>query len=86
MCSGFIVAATNNEKNVLKNQMADEQYYEARCLSCTASATVEHLHHGDPERLSDGALAAGRLLKELGLLSLISNDSSRTKDGRISNF
>lgn len=27
-------------KTVLKNQTADEQYYEARCLSCIASATV----------------------------------------------
>ncbi|PIJ50397.1 transposase [Erwinia sp. OAMSP11] len=40
MCSGFIVAATNTGETVLKNQTADELYYEARYLSCIASATV----------------------------------------------
>lgn len=31
----------------------------------------EHRHHGNPERISDVALAAGRLMKELGLVSCL---------------
>ena len=40
MCSGFIAAATDTGKTVLKNQTADGLYYAARYLNCMASATA----------------------------------------------
>ena len=40
MCSGFIAAATDTGKTVLKNQTADGLYYAVRYLSYMASATV----------------------------------------------
>lgn len=74
MCSGFIAAATDTGKTVLKNQTADGLYYAVRYLSYMASATVR------PEQRSIATMAtrrgyqmgrwlAGRLMKELGLVS-----------------
>lgn len=40
MCSGFIAAATDTGKTVLKKQTADGLYYAVRYLSYMASATV----------------------------------------------
>jgi hypothetical protein len=60
MCSGFIAAATNTGKTVLKSQTADGLYYAVRYLNCMASATAlpeQDRHNGNPERLPDGALA-----------------------------
>lgn len=73
MCSGSIAAATNTGKTVLKNQTADGLYY----------AAVLELHgisHGSAGARSIATMAtqrgyqmgrwlAGRLMKELGLVS-----------------
>ncbi len=60
-------------KNRPEKPTADGLYYAARYLNCMASATAcrskKHRHNGNPERLPDGARLAGRLMKELGLVS-----------------
>ena len=74
MCSGFIAAATDTGKTVLKNQTADGLYYAVRYLSYMASATVR------PEQRSIATMAtrrgyqmgrwlAGRLMKKQGLVN-----------------
>ncbi len=60
-------------KNRLKNQTADGLYYAARYLNCMAQPRLcrskKHRHNGNPERLPMGRWLAGRLMKELGLVS-----------------
>ncbi len=49
MCSGFIAAATDTGKTVLKNQTADGLYYAVRYLSYMASATVRPEQEASPQ-------------------------------------
>lgn len=67
MCPEFIAAATDTGKTVLKNQTAERLYYAVRYLSYMTSATVR------PEQEASSGEAtrwdAGRLMKELGLVS-----------------
>jgi putative transposase len=70
MCLGFIAAATNTGKTVLKSQTADGLYYAARYLSCMASAMVRPEQEASPQwqprGYQMGRWLAGRLMKELG--------------------
>ena len=52
MCSGFIAAATDTGKTVLKNQTADGLYYAARYLNCMASATALPEQRGGHEHVA----------------------------------
>ena len=49
MCSGFIAAATDTGKTVLKNQTADGLYYAVRYLIYMASATVRSEQEASPQ-------------------------------------
>ncbi|BDW25427.1 hypothetical protein JNE141411_47750 (plasmid) [Escherichia coli] len=60
MCSGFIAAATDTGKTVLKKQTADGLYYAVRYLSYMASATVrpeQEALPGEATRWDAGLLA-----------------------------
>lgn len=68
MRRGFITAATNTGKTVLKSQTADTLYGEATQHQSWLRWSKEHCHNGTPERLSDGTLA-GWLIKVPVLVS-----------------
>ncbi|AFG40454.1 IS911 orfB [Escherichia coli P12b] len=59
MCSGFIAAATNTGKIVLKSQTADELYYAVRYLSCMASVTVRPEQEASPQWQPKGDIRWG---------------------------
>lgn len=74
MCSGFIAAATDTGKTVLKNQTADGLYYAVRYLSYMASATVRPEQEASPQWQPgeatrwDAGLLAGLCKRETGNL------------------